>query len=108
MGSCWLRPRNLKRLREAMVKFSRPLHEGTLVKRYKRFFADVTLTNGQVVTAHCANTGSMMTCGEPGDTVYLSYDPSPRRKLAYSWEFTKVCGGMIGVNTARPNQVVGE
>lgn len=89
-----------------MVTFSSPLLEGRLLKRYKRFFADVELPSGEIVTAHCANTGSMKTCGEPGDAVYLLHAPSPKRKLAYSWELTKTTGGYIGVNTSRPNHVV--
>lgn len=89
-----------------MVIFSSRLLEGKLIKRYKRFFADVELASGEIVTAHCANTGSMKTCGAPGDTVYVLHAPSPTRKLAYSWELTKTEGGYIGVNTSRPNHVV--
>lgn len=80
-----------------------PLVRGKLIKRYKRFFADVTLDSGEVVVAHCANTGSMRTCGEPLDPVYLLHAPSPTRKLAYSWELTETVGGFIGVHTGRPN-----
>ena len=89
-----------------MIKFSGPLHKGTLVKRYKRFLADVTLENGDIVTAHCANTGSMKTCGSPGDTIWLLYNPSPKRKLDWSWEYTETENGYIGINTARPNRIV--
>lgn len=89
-----------------MTPFAKPLIAGQLIQRYKRFFADVRLPNGEVVTAHCANTGSMKTCGSPGDTVYLLHDPKPTRKLAYTWELTETAGGFIGVNTARPNHVV--
>lgn len=89
-----------------MLDFAKPLIEGELVKRYKRFFADVRLDTGEVVTAHCANTGSMKTCGAPGDRVLLLHNPSPTRKLAYTWELTKTTGGYIGVNTARPNHLV--
>jgi sugar fermentation stimulation protein A len=82
------------------------LLEGRLIKRYKRFFADVELLSGEIVTAHCANTGSMKTCGSPGDVVYLLHAPNPKRKLAYNWELTRTKGGYIGVNTSRPNHVV--
>jgi sugar fermentation stimulation protein A len=90
------------------MDFDGPLIQGTLIKRYKRFLADVTLKNGEVVTAHCPNTGSMKTCGEPGDLVYLSYHPSGSRKLKYTWELTKIKQGYVGVNTALPNQIVFE
>ena len=90
------------------MKFENGLVKGKLIKRYKRFLADVTLENGDQITAHCANTGSMKTCGSEGDTVWLSYNPSPKRKLPYSWEFTEVEGGYIGINTARPNSLVEE
>src|SRR5690606_36647099 len=70
------------------------------------FFADAVLDSGETVTAHCANTGSMKTCGEPGDTIYLLHNPDPKRKLKYTWELTQIRGGYIGVNTARPNAVV--
>jgi sugar fermentation stimulation protein A len=89
-----------------MLTFSSPLIEGKLIKRYKRFFADVELANGDIVTAHCANTGSMKTCGQPGDTVFVLHAPSPTRKLAYTWELTKTPKGFVGVNTARPNHIV--
>lgn len=91
-----------------MVTFSSQLHEGKLIKRYKRFFADVELTTGETVTAHCPNTGSMKTCGEPGDTVFLLHSPNPKRKLAYTWELTRTPAGFVGVNTARPNHIVAD
>ncbi len=89
-----------------MWAFPKPLVTGTLVKRYQRFFADVTLANGELVTAHCANTGSMKSCWKEGDVVLLTHDPRPERKLAYTWELTKTKGGFIGVNTARPNMII--
>ena len=78
------------------------------MKRYKRFLADVQLPNGEVVVAHCPNTGSMKTCGSPGDIIYLSYNPSPKRKLSYTWELTQTKKGFIGINTHRPNKIVEE
>lgn len=89
-----------------MIEFPKPLVEGVLLRRYKRFLADVRLATGEEVTAHCVNTGSMKTCGSPGDTVMLLHNPSPTRKLAYTWELTRTSKGFIGVNTARPNHVV--
>ncbi len=91
------------------MNFSEPLVAGTLIKRYKRFLADVSLPDGSVVTAHCANTGSMKTCGAPGDTVWLLHAPAPGKKLAWAWELTSCpTGGFIGINTSRPNRVVEE
>jgi sugar fermentation stimulation protein A len=89
-----------------MWAFPKPLVKGTLVKRYKRFLADVLLCDGTIVIAHCANTGSMKSCWKEGDTVYLTHDPRPGRKLAYSWELSETEGGFIGINTARPNLIV--
>lgn len=105
-----------------MPGFSSPLIKGRLLRRYKRFFADVELIDAHpgldlsardgtppVVVAHCANTGTMKTCADPGSTVYLSWNPDPKRKLHFTWEFTEIPGGgLIGVNTARPNHVVAE
>ncbi|UCG05199.1 MAG: hypothetical protein JSV83_14895, partial [Desulfobacterales bacterium] len=59
---------------------------GTLIKRYKRFLADVRLENGEIVTAHCPNTGSMHGCCQSGRPVYLSWHDNPKRKLKYTWE----------------------
>lgn len=89
-----------------MLEFSIPLKKGTLIKRYKRFFADVKLEDGQEVVSHCPNTGSMKSCGSPGDTVFLQPSDNPKRKLAYTWEYTQVPGGFIGINTQRPNRIV--
>jgi sugar fermentation stimulation protein A len=90
------------------LKFDPPNIKGTLVKRYKRFLADVVLEDGIEVTAHCPNTGSMTSCWEEGDTVYLSPSTNPKRKLPYTWELSKTKGGYIGINTNRPNQIVFE
>jgi sugar fermentation stimulation protein A len=82
------------------------LISGTLIKRYKRFLADVKLRNGHVVTAHCPNSGSMLTCSEPGRTVYLSSHNSPKRKLRYTWEIIHMPGSLVGVNTLVPNRLI--
>jgi len=88
-----------------------PLVEGTLVKRYKRFLADVELDNGDLVTAHCPNTGPMTGVLNPGGRVRLRHDPSPSRKLAWTWEQAQVIGAhgdqlWVGINTALPNKLV--
>jgi sugar fermentation stimulation protein A len=83
-----------------------PLIQGTLVKRYKRFLADVTLADGKTVTAHCANSGSMKTCSDPGMPVYLSFHDKPSRKLKYTWELIQMPSSLVGVNTLTPNRLV--
>lgn len=79
---------------------------GRLVCRYKRFFADVELADGSLVTAHCPNTGTMSNISTPGSTVWLSNSNNPTRKLAYTWELIETDGVCVGVNTAQPNRVV--
>jgi sugar fermentation stimulation protein A len=86
-----------------------PLYPGILLKRYKRFFADVELANGEVVTAHCPNTGPMTGVCTPGSAVQLSLSDNPKRKLAYTWELIQVHDNeptWVGVNTAMPNRVI--
>lgn len=80
---------------------------GRLISRYKRFFADIELENGEVITAHCANTGPMTGVCKLGSPVLVSYHPSPKRKLAYSWEAIYLDEQWIGVNTSLPNRVIG-
>ena len=81
---------------------------GTLVKRYQRFLADVELTDGRVVTAHCPNSGSMQACCEPGRPVYLSFHDNPKRKTQYTWELIEMPTSLVGVNTLVPNRLVAE
>ena len=83
-----------------------PLLQGVLVKRYKRFMADVKLRNGHLITAHCPNSGGMLTCCEPGRPVYLSRHNNPKRKLKYTWEIIHMPGSLVGVNTMVPNRLV--
>ena len=82
------------------------LVEGTLIRRYHRFLADVVLSDGTTVTAHCPNTGSMQDCSEPGRPVYLSLHDGPRRKCAYTWELIRMPSSLVGVNTLVPNRLV--
>jgi len=84
------------------------LVQGTLVRRYQRFKADVRLRNNHVVTALCPNTGSMLACSEPGRPVYLSRQNAPHRKLKYTWEIIKMPTSLVGVNTGVPNKLVKE
>jgi len=81
---------------------------GTLIKRYKRFLADVKLNGGKIVTAHCPNTGSMKGCCEPGRPVHLSFHDDPKRKLKYTWELIEMPTSLVGVNTLVPNRLVFE
>jgi len=83
-----------------------PLISGTLLRRYKRFIADVRLQNNTVIQAHCPNSGSMKGCSEPGRKVYLSKSPDPRRKLKYTWEMIRMPGSLVGINTLVPNRLV--
>ncbi len=79
---------------------------GRLIKRYKRFFADVKLDSGEVVTAHCPNTGSMMGLLTEGNIVYLSKTDNEKRKLKYTLEIIRDKGASVGVNTHRANRIV--
>ncbi|WP_088332677.1 DNA/RNA nuclease SfsA [Lacimicrobium sp. SS2-24] len=91
------------------MKFTPSLVPGTLIKRYKRFLADVRLDTSEVVTAHCANTGAMTGCAEPGFRVWLSYHDDPKRKLAYSWQLAQDAKQhWIGINTHNANKLVAE
>lgn len=85
-----------------------PLFDGKIIRRYKRFLADVELDDGRMVTAHCPNTGSMRGCWEAGAPVQLSHSDNPRRKLAWTLERVDMGQGWIGVHTGRTNPVVGE
>src|SRR4051794_18746925 len=89
------------------MKFSRPLVEGRLLRRYKRFLADIQLPEG-VIPAACPNTGSMMGCCEAGSRVWLSESDSPTRKYRHTWELVEVGKTLIGINTGLPNALVGE
>ena len=85
-----------------------PLTNGAILRRYKRFLADVELEDGTLVTAHCPNTGAMTSCWEPGAPIQLSHSDNPRRKLAWTLERVDMGQGWIGVNTMRTNPVIAE
>jgi len=83
------------------------LKPATLIKRYKRFLADVILEDGTETTIHVANTGAMTGCAQAGDTVWYSTSNNPKRKYPFSWELTQTqLGDLICVNTIRANQLV--
>jgi len=94
------------------MRFPTPLIPAKLIKRYKRFLADVVMPDGSQITAHVANPGSMLGIMEPGSRVWLSKSDSLTRKLPYSWELVEVDFGsgpeLVGVNTGHPNKLVGE
>ncbi len=91
------------------MDFNPPLQQAKLLKRYKRFLADILLPNGEIRTIHCANTGAMTGCAEKGDTIWYSTSSNPKRKYPNSWELTQnKQGDMICVNTALANHLVVE
>ncbi len=90
------------------MKFSAPLLKGTLVQRYKRFMADIVLDTGEEITAHCANSGSMMGVKDEGAEVWVSASDKPKRKFKYTWELIKVGESLVGINTSLPNKIAEE
>lgn len=107
------------RARAGAMRFSAPLIPGRLVRRYKRFLADVVLEDGRAVTAHVANTGSLMGLCAPGLKVFVEPSDNPKRKLPFTWRAVELEPGgpadpglgapvMVGIDTSVPNRVVGE
>ena len=94
------------------MRFSSPLIPGRLLRRYKRFLADLRLDTGEEITAHCANPGAMLGLATPGARALLSISEKPGRKLKHSWELVEADFGAgpqwVGVNTGHPNAIVAE
>ena len=82
------------------------LISGRLIKRYKRFLADIELDTGEIITAHCPNTGPMTGISIPDSLVQVSKSNNPKRKLAYTWEMIQIGSTWVGTNTAIPNRVI--
>jgi len=87
------------------MEFSEKLIHGTLIKRYKRFLADVRLDDGKETVVHCTNSGSMKSCLETGAEVFLSEAKDPKRKTRFTWEMIKINGDWVGINTIVPNKL---
>lgn len=91
------------------MKFVDPLAAAVLVRRYKRFLADVQLPSSEVITVHCPNTGSMLGCQAPGSRVWISKSDNAKRKYAYSWELVETAPGiLVGIHTGRANELIRE
>jgi sugar fermentation stimulation protein A len=93
-------------LTDVCRSFSGPLVAGRLIRRYKRFLADVELDDGILATVHCPNSGSMLSCLEIGARVYCSPSAKPGRRTAYTWEMILIGEQWIGINTAIPNELI--
>ncbi|WP_236186329.1 DNA/RNA nuclease SfsA [Pseudomonas protegens] len=91
------------------MRFDPPLEEGRLLRRYKRFLADIETTTGELLTIHCPNTGSMLNCMVEGGQVWFSRSNDPKRKLPGTWEISETPQGRLAcVNTGRANGLVEE
>ena len=91
-----------------LIPFAPALQEAVLLRRYKRFLTDIRLPDGQELTVHCPNTGSMRNCGQPGDRVWVSLEHKPGRKLPGTWELVEVAPGQLAcIHSARANRVIG-
>ena len=87
------------------MKFSHQLIKGTLVRRYKRFMADIELEKGNMIVAHCPNPGSMRGLKDPDSEVWLSVAENPKRKLKFTWEMIRIGKSLVGINTNRSNAI---
>lgn len=88
--------------------FPTPLQKGRLIKRYKRFLADIELDSGALITAHCPNPGALQGLDASGTLVWVSKSPNLSRKLPFTWEMAEVEGTYVGMNTSHPNELVCE
>lgn len=100
-------PRKFRQKPSAM-RFSSKLLPGKFLRRYKRFFVDVELDDGSIVTAHCANSGRMTSCYSPNGRVWLSREDDPQRKLKYTWQLSKVGQARICVHSVLANRLTRE
>jgi sugar fermentation stimulation protein A len=91
-----------------IMKFKKELIHGRLIRRYKRFLADILLDDGSEVTAHCTNSGTMKSCLEEGAEVWLSPVDDPKRKTQFTWEMIHIGGDWVGINTSNPNTLAFE
>ena len=90
------------------MRFPDDYQEGVLLKRYKRFLADVQLPNGDIVTVHCPNTGAMTGCAEPGSRVWLQPAANPKAKYAWGWRFVETADGLANIYSAGANALFAE
>jgi sugar fermentation stimulation protein A len=90
------------------MRWPSPLIRGRLIKRYKRFLADIRLDSGEETTVHCPNPGRMLGLDHPGETVWVSRSPNRTRKLPLTLELVEAYGGLVGINTMHPNRLVEE
>jgi sugar fermentation stimulation protein A len=97
-----------KALSSICFRYPRKLAAGTLIRRYKRFLADIHLSDGREVTAHCPNSGSMLSCLEPGAPVYCSESDNPKRRTTHTWEMIRINDSWVGINTLIPNKLVAQ
>lgn len=90
-----------------LIPFTPALLPGTLVRRYKRFLADIVLDDGRELVLHCPNTGSMKNCAQPGSRVWVDIQHKPGRKLPGTWELVEVAPGQLAcIHSARANRVI--
>ena len=90
------------------MQFPVELERASLVRRYQRFLSDHALADGRLVTAHCANPGSMLGLTDAGAETWLAPNSDPKRKLRYSWEMLRLGSTLVGINTGRPNSLAEE